>query len=140
MKKKNKMIYGSKKRFSCFFLILFTAFSLFSLFLNVFHHFSPSFTVFCFYSFWQLFTLFSPYSTSFHHFQPFSPFSTVFAVLHRCYYPQTPRDSVFLACVFFCNPIWIVDAWGEITSNIYCYHFFFFLSRLVSNHHKMLVS
>ena len=108
------MVFGRKKRFSyiflssfycifivfTFFLMSFTTFSVFhsySLFLKLVLH------CFCFvFTFFDNFLhFFSQYSTGFHHCQPFSPFSTALAVLHRCYYPQTPRDSVSLACSFF---------------------------------------
>ena len=62
----------------------------------VFHPPTQFFTILnCF------FTVFNRFFTIFHHFQPFQPFSQFSTVLHRCYYPQTLRDSVYRMRDFF---------------------------------------
>ena len=81
--------------FAPFFLV-FHSFNSFSLFFIIFHRFSQLFTISNRFSLLPIKTvlnlkkkLFSTFKKK--YFQLFSLFSTV---LHWCYYPQTPRDSV----------------------------------------------
>ena len=109
------------------FQIVVKVLTFFTLFSTVLTRFQPFLTVFVSFPFFFKFSPFfltvfdhlQPFSTIVKHFQPFSTnfknchlFSTFFfrfsTVLHRCYYPQPPRDSVaglFLSVLKFSSAL-----------------------------------